>query len=334
MQSEHWLGVDERDLVWCAASSGWSKSARNGFVAAWLRGACALLHDARFDAEQRLELLTRERVTALCMSPTEYRMMADRCRLKPLPAIVRMVAAGEALDAETGALWREATGVEVRDGYGQTEAGQLTASPSGRPVRPGSMGLPLPGVRLWVEDGELVLDPASDPTFFLGLDDDGWLWFRSRADDVIVSAAYRIGPAEVESALRGHPAVADVAAVPAPDHERGQVVRAVVVAPGFEPGPALAAELQRHARADTAPYKYHRVVDFVAELPRTASGKLRPGAAARRLRSGRAGLAEAGDRVDLDQHSVEQESAGDGRGAGRVRRREDVVADALEGVIV
>jgi acyl-coenzyme A synthetase/AMP-(fatty) acid ligase len=293
LQAEHWLGLTPADLHWCTASPGWSKSARNGFVAAWLRGACALLHDGRFDPQQRLELAAAERVTSLCMAPTEYRLIADRCPLPRLPHLRSLVAAGEALDAATLERWLEATGLAIRDGYGQTETGQLTASPPGEPVRPGSMGRPLPGVRLAVEDGELVLDPQSDPTFFLGYlgeqqprgpwrtgdrveqDEDGWLWFRARADDVIVSSGYRIGPAEVEEALRSHPAVADVAAVAAPDPVRGQVVRAVVVAaPGHEPGEALAAELQAHAREVSAPYKYPRIVEFAEELPRTPSGKL------------------------------------------------------------
>lgn len=293
LQAAGWLGAREGDLVWCTASTGWSKSARNGFVAAWLRGAAALLHDARFDAAQRLELLEQERVTVLCMAPTEYRMVAARERLRRFPALRELVAAGEALDAGTAAEWRDRTGIDVRDGYGQTETGQLTACPPGEVPLPGSMGRPLPGVSLSVQDGELVLDPATDPTFFLGYlgedppagrwrtgdrvdeDEDGWLWFRSRADDVIVSAGYRIGPSEVEAALCSHPAVADAAAVAAPDGERGQVVRAVVVAaPGFEPGPELAAELQRHARRVSAPYKYPRIVEFRDELPRTASGKL------------------------------------------------------------
>ena len=293
LQAMRWLGAREGDLVWCTAATGWSKSARNGFVAAWLQGAAALLHDARFDAAKRLELLERERVNVLCMAPTEYRMVAARERLRRFPALRELVAAGEALDAGTAAEWRGRTGIEVRDGYGQTETGQLTACPPGEVPRPGSMGRPLPGVSLAVEDGELVLDPATDPTFFLGYlgqdppagrwrtgdrvaaDEDGWLWFRSRADDVIVSAGYRIGPAEVEAALRSHPAVADAAAVAAPDRERGQVVRAVVVAaPGFAPGPELAAELQRHARTVSAPYKYPRIVEFRRELPRTPSGKL------------------------------------------------------------
>ena len=295
LQAVHWLDARPGELVWCTAASGWSKSARNSFIAPWLRGAAALLHDARFDPHERLELLAREEVNVLCMAPTEYRVIAKRADPHRLPALRGLVAAGEALNAEVLRVWEEATGLQVRDGYGQTETGQLTANPPDAPARPGSMGLPLPGVELRVDEGELVLeDPATDPTFFLGYldepapagrwrtgdrvrrDDDGYLYFEGRADDVIISAGYRIGPFEVESALVAHPAVAEAAVVAAPDEERGAVVRAVVVLrDGFEAGAGLARELQEHVRAQTAPYKYPRIVDFAPDLPRTPSGKVK-----------------------------------------------------------
>jgi acyl-coenzyme A synthetase/AMP-(fatty) acid ligase len=303
LQAEHWLDARPGELVWCTAAAGWSKSARNSFVAAWLRGARALLHHARFDPEQRLELIERERVDVLCMAPTEYRVIARRARLRPLP-LRTAVAAGEALNPEIVGTWLQDAGVLVRDGYGQTETGAVTGMPPAAAPRPGSMGRPLPGVRIDVRDGQLHVDPATLPTFFVrylghephtgwwatgdlvDVDEEGWLWFRGRVDDVIVSAGYRIGPTEVEGALGTHPAVADAAVVPAPDAERGEVVRAVVVLrEGFAAGPKLARELQDHVKRETAPYKYPRIVDFAAELPRTASGKLRR-AALRELDSG------------------------------------------------
>jgi acyl-coenzyme A synthetase/AMP-(fatty) acid ligase len=294
VQAEHWLDARPGELAWCTAASGWSKSARNAFIAPWLRGATALLHDARFDPDERLALLERERVNVLCMAPTEYRVIAKRAQPRATPALRGLVAAGEALDPGVLGAWHEATGLWIRDGYGQTETGQLTGMPLGEAVRPGSMGRPLPGVRLDVVDGELVLDPATDPTFFLHYlgddaptgpwrtgdrvhaDDDGFLYFEGRADDVIISAGYRIGPFEVESALCDHPAVAEAAVVAAPDEERGSVVRAIVVLrDGHSPSAALARELQDHVKAETAPYKYPRIVDFAMELPRTPSGKVR-----------------------------------------------------------
>src|SRR5206468_1979571 len=166
LQATHWMDAREGDLVWCTAATGWSKSARNTFIAPWLNGASALLHDARFDPAQRLELLAAERVNVLCMAPTEYRVIAKRTTLSPLPSLRTLVAAGEALNPEVIRAFEEALGIEIRDGYGQTETGQLTGNPVGEPVRRGSMGRPLPGVALEVIDGELVLkDPRTDPTF-------------------------------------------------------------------------------------------------------------------------------------------------------------------------
>jgi acyl-coenzyme A synthetase/AMP-(fatty) acid ligase len=308
LQAAHWLGAHAGELVWCTAASGWSKSARNVFIAPWLSGAAALLHDARFDPAERLELLARERVNVLCMAPTEYRVIAKRATLAPLPDLRGMVAAGEALNPAVLHAWREVTGLGIRDGYGQTETGQLTGMPIDEEPRLGSMGRALPGVRLDVVEGELVADPTSVPTFFLGYlgehvrrgadsawkvedrgtgelwhtgdrvrrDEDGYLYFEGRTDDVIVSAGYRIGPFEVESALVAHPAVAEAAAVSAPDEERGAVVRAVVVLRnGYLPSPRLAVELQEHVKRLTAPYKYPRIVEFAPELPKTASGKIK-----------------------------------------------------------
>jgi acyl-coenzyme A synthetase/AMP-(fatty) acid ligase len=308
LQAEHWLDPRAGELVWCTAASGWSKSARNVFIAPWLRGAAALLHDARFDPSERLELLERERVGVLCMAPTEYRVIAKRIDLRPLGHLRAMVAAGEALNPEVLRAWREATGLEIRDGYGQTETGQLTGARPAASTRPGSMGPALPGVSLEIVERELTVDPRTVPTFFLGylgehvrraedgrwliedrrkggvwrtgdrvtLDQDGWFFFEGRSDDVIVSAGYRIGPFEVESALVAHPAVAEAAAVAAPDAERGSIVRAVVVLrDGHAPSPELVRELQDHVKSQTAPYKYPRIVEFVAELPKTASGKVK-----------------------------------------------------------
>src|ERR1700733_2036755 len=296
LQASTWLGAQRGDLVWCTAASGWSKSARNAFIAPWLQGAAALLHDARFDPEQRLTLLASEQVNVLCMAPTEYRVIAKRATLAPVASLRGLVAAGEALNPEVLRMFEDGIGLPIRDGYGQTETGQLTGVPAGGEVRPGSMGRPLPGVALKVIDGELVLtDPTTDPTFFVGYldgdpapehepwatgdrvtaDDDGFLFFEGRTDDVIISSGYRIGPFEVESALVSHAAVAEAAAVAAPDDERGSGGRAVVVLrDGIEPSEALKSELQDHVKAETAPYKYPRIVDFAAELPKTSSGKV------------------------------------------------------------
>ncbi|HYY74588.1 MAG TPA: AMP-binding protein, partial [Solirubrobacterales bacterium] len=294
IQAEHWLGAREGELVWCTTATGWSKSARNAFLAPWLCGAAALLDEARFDPDRRLELIEREGVEVLCQAPTEYRMLAKRARLRPLPTLRRTVSAGEPLNPEVIQAFRDGVGLEICDGYGQTETGQVTGNLVGDRVRDGSMGRPLPGIEVRIADGELQVRRESCPTFFsryldaepfeepwwptgdaVSEDDDGYLWYEGRRDDLILSAGYRIGPFEVESALLSHPAVAEAAAVAAPDPERGAVVRAIVVLRDGEPGEQLARELQEHVKRVTAPYKFPRIVEFTDELPKTASGKIK-----------------------------------------------------------
>ena len=305
-QAEHWLGARKGELVWCTTATGWSKSARNVFVAPWLCGAAALICDAPFDPSQRLDLIEREAVSVLCQAPTEYRMLAKRSALRPLPKLRRMVSAGEALNPEVIEAFREAVGLDIHDGYGQTETGHLTGNLADEPIRPGSMGRPLPGFELRVAGdsdagAELQVRVASCPTFFsryldqepgavadrlvdgewwptgdvVRRDPDGFLWYEGRDDDLIMSSGYRIGPFEVESALLTHPAVAEAAAVGEPDPERGAVVRAIVVLRDGQAGDQLAAELRDHVKEVTAPYKAPRIVEFADELPKTASGKIR-----------------------------------------------------------
>jgi len=294
LQAERWLGARPGELAWCTAATGWSKSARNAFIAPWLAGAAAYLHEGRFDPDERLGICEREGINVLCQAPTEYRMLAKRTELRPVRSLRRLVSAGEPLNAGVIAAFRDELGLDIHDGYGQTETGALTGALTGDEVRDGSMGKPLPGIELRVEDGELQLRTASCPTFFshyLGAepfagewwhtgdlvraDDDGYLWFEGRSDDVILSSGYRIGPFEVESALVSHPAVSEAAAVAAPDAERGAIVRAIVVLRSGEPGDELARELQEHVKEQTAPYKYPRIVEFADSLPKTASGKIK-----------------------------------------------------------
>lgn len=305
LQAENWFDARPGDIAWCTAASGWSKSARNVFLTPWLCGATAVLHDARFDPEERMATIAAERVNVLCMAPTEYRVIARRIELSPIESLRQCVSAGEALNAEIFRNWHDGLGVDIRDGYGQTETGAITAVRPGDEVRPGSMGRPMPGVEIKIEGGELLVDPKTVPTFFAGYgrpgaldapqlqadaggrlwwhtgdlvrqDEDDYLWFDSRNDDIISSAGYRIGPFEVESALISHPAVAEAAAVSAPDAERGEIVRAVLVLKdGYVGSEALAVELKDHVKSVTAPYKYPRLIDFVDELPKTASGKIR-----------------------------------------------------------
>ncbi|HEY7256187.1 MAG TPA: AMP-binding protein [Solirubrobacterales bacterium] len=296
-QAEHWFGSRDGEVAWCTAAPGWSKSTRNAFVAPWLTGAVAVLHDGRFEPDQRLRLCADLGVNVLCQAPTEYRMLAKRAELAPVPSLRRLVSAGEPIEPEAIRIFREALGLTIGDGYGQTETGAITGMSPGDddPARDGSMGRPLPGLETRVAAGELQLRAASSETFFdhyldgerfdgewwatgdlVREDEDGYLWFEGRNDDLILSSGYRIGPFEVESALVSHPAVTEAAAVAAPDAERGSVVRAIVVlAAGAEPSDKLARALQDHVKAQTAPYKYPRIVEFADDLPKTSSGKIR-----------------------------------------------------------
>ena len=309
VQAEHWFGARKGEVAWCTTATGWSKSARNVFVAPWLMGATAVIHDARFDPEERLRLCAELGVNVLCQAPTEYRMLAKRTQLRPIDSLRQLVSAGEPLNPEIITTFRDSIGLEIHDGYGQTETGQVTGMRAGEPVRAGSMGKPLPGFEIRVSPaaldreaeeagvggaGELQLRPSSCPTFFaryldrepfdgdwwqtgdlVRADEEGYLYFEGRSDDLILSSGYRIGPFEVESALVAHPAVAEAAAVAAPDPERGSVVRAIVVLRHAEPSEQLAHELHEHCKRTTAPYKFPRIVEFADELPKTPSGKIK-----------------------------------------------------------
>jgi acyl-coenzyme A synthetase/AMP-(fatty) acid ligase len=293
LQARAWMASRPGELVWSTAAPGWSKSARNSFLAPWLCGAAALLQDRRFDPEERLETVRREGVQVLCMAPTEYRLIAAHGPITDVPSLRRLITAGEALGVPAVTAWGEQTGLTIADGYGQTETGHLAGVRPGETAPPASMGRPLPGIQAEIVDGELCVEPATVPTFFLGYDgaavpaglwhtgdqvrqdEDGWLFFESRADDVILSAGYRIGPAEVESTLLGHPAVRESAVIGVADAVRGEIVAAfVVLRDGFAPSDELARELQDYVKADTAPYKYPRRVRFVDDLPKTTSGKI------------------------------------------------------------
>jgi acyl-coenzyme A synthetase/AMP-(fatty) acid ligase len=297
LQAEHWFGANTGEVAWCTAAPGWSKSTRNAFVAPWLSGAVAVLHDGRFDPTERLRLCEELGVNVLCQAPTEYRMLAKRAELAPIPSLRRLVSAGEPMEPEVIRIFRERLGVSIGDGYGQTETGPVSGMRPGEddPAHDGSMGRPLPGIETRVLDGELQLRADSSPTFFdhyldgerfdgewwptgdrVSEDEAGYLWFEGRSDDLILSSGYRIGPFEVESALVSHPAVAEAAAVAAPDAERGAVVRAIVVLrDGGTPSDELGRELQEHVKKQTAPYKYPRIVEFAAALPKTTSGKIK-----------------------------------------------------------
>ncbi len=311
----HWLNLGETDLHWNISDTGWAKAAWSSYYGPWTCGAALFIHHGvAFSAEQTLSLIEKYPVTTMCGAPTIYRMLVLEDLSKyDFSGLRHCVGAGEPLNPEIIDTWKSATGLTIRDGYGQTETGILCGNFHFVEPKFGSMGKPAPGIQLSIidDDGNEVatntegdiavkIEPEkpqglfkeyrSDPQrtadtrrgdwYITGdrayVDEDGYFWFVSRADDVILSAGYRIGPFEVESALIEHPAVAESAVVSSPDETRGEIVKAfVVLAPGFKGSDELTKELQNHVKNVTAPYKYPRKLEFIEALPKTVSGKIR-----------------------------------------------------------
>ncbi|MCP5087743.1 MAG: AMP-binding protein [Rhodobacteraceae bacterium] len=312
---QFWLDLGPEDLHWNISDTGWAKAAWSSYFGPWLQGAALFVHHAAgFDVQQTLTMFGKFSITTMCCAPTIYRMFVqqDLAQFR-FGSLRHCVAAGEPLNPGVIEVWESATGLVPYDGYGQTETTILCANMLDIPVRAGSMGKPAPGIELEIVDndaqpvppgteGDIAVRVRPDPPrgIFLGYkndpektqetfkgdyyltgdraykDEDGYFWFVSRADDVIISAGYRIGPFEVESALIEHPAVAESAVVGVADDTRGEVVKAfIVLAEGYAPSDALIGEIQTHVKSATAPYKYPRLIEFVETLPKTVSGKIR-----------------------------------------------------------
>jgi acyl-coenzyme A synthetase/AMP-(fatty) acid ligase len=311
-----WIGLQPGDLHWNLSDTGWAKAAWSSLFGPWMAGATILVDPlvGKFEARPMLDLLAAHPVTSLCAAPTVYRLVVQEDLAQwRFPHLRSAVGAGEPLNPEVIEAFRRGTGLTIRDGYGQTETVLLVGNRPGMPVKPGAMGVPAPGfdvdvideegqrmppgregdIAVWVGDGrpeglfvEYWKDPAETARRHRGgwyltgdravRDEDGYLWFVGRADDVIISAGYRIGPFEVESALVEHPAVVEAAVVSSPDPVRGAIVKAfVVLRPDVSPSAELVRDLQEHVRRVTAPYKYPRAIEFVSDLPKTISGKIR-----------------------------------------------------------
>ncbi|MFZ5596087.1 MAG: AMP-binding protein [Bacillota bacterium] len=310
-----WLDLGPDDLHWNLSDTGWAKAAWSSFFGPWNMGAAIFVHHSlRFDTKRTLEILGKYPITTMCGAPTNYRMLVlEDLKAYKFPTLRHCVGAGEPLNPEVIETWKEATGLTIRDGYGQTETVLLAGNFPCIEPRFGSMGKPSPGFQIEVidEDGNILppnkegdiaikvkperpvglfkeywQNPEKTAGVFRGdwyltgdrayKDEDGYLWFVGRADDVILAAGYRIGPFEVESALLEHDAVAESAVVSSPDELRGEVVKAfIVLAPGYEPSDSLVRELQEHVKRVTAPYKYPRKIEFLDALPKTVSGKIR-----------------------------------------------------------
>jgi len=309
--ARYWYGASEDDVIWATTAPGWAKWYWSPIGVSLTCGATQLMYNGRFDGSRYLGLLAKHKVTKLCCTPTEYRLFAQIPDLSNEGIILKdALSAGEPLNVEPIEAFKGAFGVTIRDGYGQTESVCLVCNLPGMPVKPGAMGVPTPGSGVVLIDeegspvpqgevGEIALKPDSPAIFdgywnspeldaeaFSGgwyrtkdlarMDEDGYLFFEGRADDVILTSGYRIGPFEVEDALVSHPAVVEAAAVASPHRERGEIVKAfIILAEGQRPSDDLTKELQDHVKSVTAPYKYPRAIEYVAELPKTMSGKIK-----------------------------------------------------------
>lgn len=310
--ADNWLCLTEADTVWATAGPGWQKWIWSPFLSVLGSGATGFVYHGKFDAKTYLSLLEENAINVLCCTPTEYRLMAkiDNLSDYKLPALHSAVSAGEPLNVEVINTFRKYYDVTVRDGYGQTENTLLVGFMKGMDVKPGSMGKPTPGneVEIIDEDGRPVsVGEVGDiavkldcPSLFREYykdeertkmtkrgnyyvtgdqakkDADGYFWFEGRSDDIIISSGYTIGPFEVEDALIKHPKVQECAVVASPHEIRGNIVKAfIVLRDGVVASEDLVEELQDHVKRITAPYKYPREIEFIKELPKTTSGKIR-----------------------------------------------------------
>jgi acetyl-CoA synthetase len=311
----YWQNVKNNGLHLTVSDTGWAKSAWGKIYGQWLAGTAVFVYDyERFVPKDLLRVVVENGVTTFCAPPTIYRyLIKEDLTQYNLEKLEYCVVAGEPLNPEVYNQFLKMTGLRLMEGYGQTESVVMVATYPWMEPKPGSMGKPSPGFEMDIVDengrscevgevGEIVVrtdrripvgmfkgyyrdEELTKKVWHDGLyhtgdtawrDEDGYYWFVGRTDDIIKSSGYRIGPFEVESALLEHPAVLECAVTGVPDELRGQVVKAtVVLAAGYEPSEVLAKELQEHVKKVTAPYKYPRIIEFVTELPKTISGKIR-----------------------------------------------------------
>lgn len=312
LSTMYWIGLKPGDLHLNISSPGWAKHAWSCLFAPWNAGACIFIHNvARFSAPVLLATLERYGVTSLCAPPTVWRMLIqeDLAGIKDRLRLRELVGAGEPLNPEIIEQIQHAWGLPLRDGFGQSETTALVGNTPGQVLKPGSMGRPLPGYQVTLldpdglpgDEGEVALpldvrplglmlcyedspektaEVMRDGYYRTGdtaqIDEDGYITFVGRADDVFKASDYRISPFELESALIEHPAVMEVAVVPSPDPVRLAVPKAFLILAHGEPGSAeLAGNILAFAREHLAPYKRVRRIEFVTELPKTISGKIR-----------------------------------------------------------
>ncbi|AIQ62611.1 acyl--CoA ligase [Paenibacillus stellifer] len=307
-----WLDIREEDTVWATAAPGWQKWIWSPFLSVLGHGATGFVYHGSFHPHRYLQLIQDQNIHVLCCTPTEYRLMAkiDGLGRYDLSRLRSAVSAGEPLNQEVIHEFQRMFSLTIRDGYGQTESTLLIGTLKDAEIRLGSMGkataegmievvdengVPLPPgevgdiavhvnmpalFQTYYKDPERKAAAVHGEYFITGdraeKDEDGYFWFEGRGDDIIISSGYTIGPFEVEEALMKHPLVKECAVVASPDEIRGHVVKAfIVLKDGCEGTPELAKELQAHTKEITAPYKYPRRIEFISDLPKTSSGKIR-----------------------------------------------------------
>lgn len=311
----HWLDLSADDVMWCTADTGWSKAGTSILFGPWSQGSAVLFYDGSFDVGHRFELLEKYKVTVFCASATELRrlILHDTSGFN-LKHLRNTVSAGESVNPEIINQWKRISGTQVSDGYGQTETLMTITNRLGMPIKPGSMGKPLPGIMASVLTGDSQEPQASglgelligqpNPQIMLGywkddartkkskyksgdidwfmtgdnvlIDEEGYIFYQGRADDIINSSGYRIGPQEVENVLSEHDAIQECAVTGAKDPGRGEVVKAwVILKSGFTSSNELTKDIQDFVKSKTAPYKYPRQVEYVDKLPKTVTGKIK-----------------------------------------------------------
>ncbi len=316
MTAYYWQAVVDDGIHFTMAESGWAKFSWGKIYGQWIAGSAVFCYDyyGRFTPTDILPLLAKYKITTFCAPPTIYRfLIRENLDAYDFSSLVSCTTAGEALNAEVFRMFKEHTGLEIREGFGQTESAVILANFRYSKGIPGSCGKPDPIYDLILVDDndEIVTTPDTEGEVVIRLkkdqigllvgyykdpertesalgtgyyhtgdlavfDKDGTYWFVGRKDDIIKSSGYRIGPFEVESALMEHPAVLECAITGAPDPIRGQVVKATIILnKGYTPSPELTKDIQNHVKHATAPYKYPRIVEYVTELPKTISGKIK-----------------------------------------------------------
>ena len=312
--AKHWHQVDPEGLHWSVADTGWAKNAWGKIYGQWIMESAVFVYEYdKFEPSDILDMIEKFKITTFCCPPTMFRLYLNAgLEGHDLSSLKNCCIAGEALNPDTYETWYKATGLKLMEAFGQTESSVIVGTLRGMTPKPGSMGKPSPQYKVKLvdahgnevphgQDGEIVVSieprvPGIFKEYYLDenktaetlcdgwhhtgdmawMDEDGYIWYSGRNDDIIKSSGYRISPFEIESVLMEHPSVLECAVTGVPDPVRGQLVKAtIVLREEFEPSDELKIELQKYVKNGTAPYKYPRIVEFVKGLPKSISGKVK-----------------------------------------------------------